>query len=118
MSRFADFLSRQRLKRMEKKLKEYKPKLLASWYEKQEDEIRQEYQEEFEKRDDQIYYLQKEVSNEHKNAEYWHGKYDAMKDAYDSIKTNVIQKVESTAMKAGEQKEQIKNLKNDLKERE
>lgn len=118
MESIFDYFKKRRLIRMERKLKIYKPKLLDSWYEKLEEEIRQEYEKELELRDDQIYRLQKDVSQEHRNAEYWHGKYDAQKEVYDGIKNNMIQKVESTAMKAGKQEEQIKNLKSDLKDKD
>lgn len=117
MKKILDFLKRMRLKRLEKKLKKYKPQLLSSWKEKLEEEHREEYEKEIERLDNEIFRLNKVVAEEHHNAEYWHGKYDAQKEVYDGIKTNIIQKVEDNAMKAGEQKEQIKNLKNDLKEK-
>lgn len=109
-----DFIENQRLKRVEKKIKKYKPYIINSWKES----IRKEYEEEIERLDNEVFRLNKVVAEEHRNMEYWHGKYDAQKEVYDGIKNNMIQKVESTAMKAGEQKEQIKNLKNDLKKEE
>lgn len=118
MESIFNFFKKVRLNRMEKKLRKYKPKLLDSWYDKLDNEIRQEYEKEMEDQEDKIYRLQKDVAQEHRNAEYWHGKYDAQKEVYDGIKNNMIQKVESTAMKAGKQEEQIKNLKSDLKDKE
>ena len=118
MENIFDYFRNRKLKRLEKKLKRYKPQIINSWYSKLDEEIRQEYEEEQTKLQDEIFYLKKELANEHRNMEYWHGKYDAQKEVYDGIKNNMIQKVESTAMKAGEQKEQIKNLKTELKDKE
>lgn len=106
-----DFIKDLRLKRVEKLIKKYKPHLINSW----RNSVEQEYADELEKQDNEIYRLNKVIAEEHRNMEYWHGKYDAQKEVYDGIKNNMVQKIESTAMKAGEQKEQIKNLKNDLR---
>ena len=109
-----DFLGEIRLKHFEKKIEKYKPKIIAQW----KKQLEKEQEEEIERLDNEIFRLNKVVAEEHRNMEYWHGKYDALNVVYEGIKNNMVQKIESTAMKAGEQKEQIKNLKNDLKEKE
>lgn len=109
-----DFLKGLRVKHFMKKMQKYKPEVLDLWRE----ELEKEYADQFEHYENEIFRLNKVVAEEHRNMEYWHGKYDAQKEVYDGIKNNMVQKIESTAMKAGEQKEQIKNLKNDLKEKE
>jgi hypothetical protein len=109
-----DFLRGLKIKRFQRKMEKYKPDILDIW----RDELEEEYKGKFEYYDNEIFRLNKVVAEEHRNMEYWHGKYDAQKEVYDGIKNNMVQKIESTAMKAGEQKEQIKNLKNDLKEKE
>ena len=104
-----EYINIIRLRHFEKTVKKYKPKLLDSW--------EKEFNNEFEKLDDEIFRLKKVIADERHNAEYWHGKYDALDKVYNGVKDNIIKKVEDNAMKAGEQKEQIRNLKNDLKER-
>ena len=108
-----DFIRGLRVAFIEWRLKHYKETLLTAW----RDELEDEYGEELDKRDNEIIRLNKVIKEERQNAEYWHGKYDALEKVYDGVKDNIIQKVEDNAMKVGEQKEQVKNLKKDLKEK-
>lgn len=108
-----DYIRGLRIAHIEKKLTKYKEELLTAW----RDELEEEYEKDIEDRDTEIYRLKKVLADERHNVEYWHGKYDALDKVYNGVKDNIIQKVEDNAMKVGEQKEQVKNLKKDLKEK-
>lgn len=108
-----EFIRGLKIVRIEKKLTKYKEELLIAW----RDELEDEYAKEIEDKDNEIFRLKKVIADERHNAEYWHGKYDALDKVYNGVKDNIIKKVEDNAMKVGEQKEQVKNLKKDLKEK-
>lgn len=113
MRKILDFIRGLRVAYIERRLKHYKEVLVTAW----RDELEDEYEKEIDAKETEIIRLNKVIKEEQHNAEYWHGKYDAMEKVYNGVKDNMIQSVEDNAMKVGEQKEQVKNLKKDLKEK-
>jgi hypothetical protein len=108
-----DFIRGLRVAYIERRLRRYKETLVTAW----RDELEDEYEDKFTAMENETFRLNKVIKEERQNTDYWHGKYDALEKVYDGIKGNIIQKVEDNAIKVGEQKEQVKNLKKDLKEK-
>lgn len=108
-----EFIRGLRVAYIEKRLHKYNELLVTTW----RDELEDEYEDRYTKQENEIYRLNKIIKEERQNTDYWHGKYDALEKVYDGVKGNIIQKVEDNAIKVGEQKEQVRNLKKDLKEK-
>lgn len=110
-----EFFLDRKIKRFENKMKEMKPLLLSKWYDQQEEAIRKEYEEEMERLSNQIYSLQSDLKDSRRNAEYYKGKYEGVIETQDKVREQLISKVESNATDKGKLKQEVKQLKDEVK---
>ena len=116
MKSIISWINEFKLKRFENKLRKLKPQILLRWYEGQENEIRDEYAEEMEKLHDEIFDLKQQLAESKRNANLWQGKYEGVIETQDKVREQLITKVEANAEGKGKLKEQVKQLKDDIKE--
>lgn len=109
-------INERKLKKFEKQLKEYKPQLLSKWYEQQEEEIRKEYAESMEKLEVENYSLKQELKDSRKSAEYYKGKYEGVVETQTKVRDQLISEVTATATDKGKLKQEVKQLKDNIKD--
>lgn len=106
-----DYINDKKLKRLEKKIKEYKPLLLSKWYEQQDEQIRKEYEDAMEKLEFEVFSLKQELKESRRNAEYYKGKYEGVTETQDKVREQLISEVTATATDKGKLKQEVKQLK-------
>ena len=111
-----NFINNRKLKRFENKMKEFKPQLLAKWYDQQEEDIRKEYEAEMERLGDEIFTLKQDLKESRKNAEYYKGKYEGVIETQNKVREQLISEVTATATDKGKLKQEVKQLKDSVKE--
>ena len=106
--------SKRKIKRFEKKMREMKPHLLNRWYEDQDERIRQEYEEEMDKRDATIYQLQRDLKEARNSRDYYKGKYEGVVEIQDKVQDKLINKIEKQGTTQGQLKQEVKQLKEEV----
>lgn len=112
-----DFFKNLHVKRMEKKIKKYKPLILASWYDKQEETIRKEFEAEFDILQDKYFVLEKDYKDLKNSRDYYKGKYEGVVETQVTVREQLLDKVEDANKKAGKLESDVKHLKSEMKEK-
>ena len=112
-----DFFKNLHVKRMEKKIKKYKPLILASWYDKQEEDIRKGFEEEYTILQDKYFVLEKDYKELVKSRDYYKGKYEGVVETQVVVREQLLDKVEDANKQNGKLTAEVKQLKSDIKEK-
>lgn len=112
-----DFFKNLHVRRMEKKLKKYKPLILASWYDKQEEAIKKEFEAEYVLLQDKYFALEKDYKELVKSRDYYKGKYEGVVETQVVVREQLLDKVEDANKQKGKLEAEVKQLKYDIKEK-
>lgn len=104
----------RKLRKFERKMREMKPHLLNKWYEDQDEKIRQEYEEEMDRRDATIYQLQRDLKEVRNSRDYFKGKYEGVVEIQDKVQDKLINKIEKQSTTQGQLKQEVKQLKEEV----
>lgn len=98
----------------EKRMKKMKPQLINRWYSSLEEQIRKEYEEELDKRGDQIYRLNQELKSLRNSRDYFKGKYEGVVEMQDKVQDKLINKIEQSGTVKGQLRQEVKQLKEEV----
>lgn len=99
-----------KLKRFEKKMKKLKPELLNRWYDKQEEQIRKEFEEELDRTHGEVYLKTQTIKELTKERDSYKYKYEAIVETQDKL----LNKVEKVNTDKGQLKQEVKQVKQEL----
>jgi hypothetical protein len=112
-----DFFKNLHVKRMEKKIKKYKPMIITTWYAKQEEAIKKAYEEEYILLQDKYFALERDYKELIKSRDYYKGKYEGVVETQVVVREQLLGKVEDANKQKGKLEAEVKHLKSDIKEK-
>ena len=110
-----DFFKNLHVKKMEKKIKKYKPLILASWYNKQEEDIKKEFEVEYDLLQDKYFALEKNYKDMVNSRDYYKGKYEGVVETQVVVREQLLDEVKDANKQNGKLEAEVKNLKSDIK---